>query len=365
MAEQFAALSVDSLWCGSYTSPNGEGIGIALLHTPSLASADVAACSVVTAADADSPSFLAQHPTLPVLYAVSEFEGTVQAYRRAGESALEPIGSAWPAGPAACHIFVDPDCRFLVVAAYGDGAVLYFELDAAGLITSRQSAAHSVDPYAAGARHSGAEQVQDAARQSRAHATAQLPDGRILTTDLGHDLLRVWQIDAETGLVLDQELPLGEGTGPRHLAVHHSGHVYVVTEYSNEVLVIGHNPNGLLEVVDRLSATTLGSQPGDAAAEISLNEAGTRVYVTVRGSNRLSTLAVQADGARLELIGDVDCGGNWPRHHLQRGNWLFVANQLSDEVSVFALDADSGLPSTPLGSIPVGSPTCLIPRRAA
>ena len=104
------------------------------------------------------------------------------------------------------------------------------------LIVSRQSAAPATDPYASA--------FADAARPSRAHATARLADGRILTTDLGHDILRVWHVQAGTGLVLDQELPLGVGVGPRHLAVHPSGHVYVVTEYSIEVLVIGQNSSG-------------------------------------------------------------------------------------------------------------------------
>ena len=367
MVDQSTVLPSVSLWCGSYTSPNGTGAGISALDAPEHGAAPDAV-AVQAAATTDSPSFLAEHPTLPLLYAVAEFDGTVQAFRRTGDAALEPVGSPWPAGTAACHVFVDPAGRFLIVACWGDGAVLYYELDAEGLIVSRQSAAPAADPYAAidltPDLTADPTLAPDAARPSRAHATALLPDGRILTTDLGHDLLRVWRVEPGTGLVLDQELPLGKGSGPRHIAVHPSGHVYIVTEYSIEVLVIGQNPRGLLEVIDRIPATAAVALSTDAAAEISLNEAGTRVYVTVRGSNRLSTFDVQAGGARLALLGDVDCGGNWPRHHLQYGDWLFVANQLSNDVSVFALDADSGLPSEPLGSIPVGSPTCLVPRRS-
>lgn len=367
MVDHSTSLASFSVWCGAYTSPNGTGIGIsavsAATNVPNLPKLDVArrdalgderprleAVSVDVAADADSPSFLAAHPRLPLLYAVAEFDGTVQAYRRTGETRLESVGMPWPAGSAACHIFVDPHCRFLIVTCWGDGAVLFYELDTAGQIVSRASAAPATDPY------------PGADRQSRAHASALLPDGRVLTTDLGYDVLRVWHVEAGEGLILEQELSLGEGVGPRHLAVHPSGHVYVVTEYSIEVLVIGQDAGERFEVIDRIPATAAGAQPTDAAAEISLNDAGTRVYATVRGSNRLSTFEVQQVGARLQLIGDVDCGGNWPRHHLQLDNWLFVANQLSNEVSVFSLDASSGLPSTPLGSIPIGTPTCLIPR---
>lgn len=353
MVDQSTALPALSLWCGGYTSPTGTAPGISALgRAPGAAEP-----ASVTAVVAGSPSFMAAHPTLSLIYAVLEVDGTVQAFRRVAETGLEPIGAEWPAGPAACHVFVDPEGRFLVVTCWGDGAVLFYELDADGAIVSRHSAAAATDPY------------PGADRQSRAHATALLPDGRILTTDLGFDVLRVWRVEptgsatAGTGLILTQELPLGAGTGPRHLTVHSSGHVYVVTEYSIEAVVIGQDSDGILDVRGRIPATIAGAQSTDSAAEISLNEAGTRVYVTVRGSNRLSTLEVQNEGARLELIGDVDCGGNWPRHHLQLGEWLFVANQLSNEVSVFSLDPSSGLPATPVGSIPVGSPSCLIPRR--
>ena len=75
-----------------------------------------------TAVEAHSPSFLAVHPSLPVVYAVGEQAQTVQAYRRSGAFGLEPVGPARTAGEAPCHVAVDPFGRFLTVACYQETA---------------------------------------------------------------------------------------------------------------------------------------------------------------------------------------------------------------------------------------------------
>lgn len=260
---------------------------------------------------------------------------------------------------------MDARGRFAVVTCYGDGNVLTYELDAAGCIVSRRQAAPANDPYAGDAAI-GRQSVNGSAapgdRTSRAHASLELPDGRILTTDLGFDLLREWHFEPEVGLVLDHETALPAGSGPRHLARHPSGCVYVVTEYSIEVVVLAPDAVGRLQIVAGTPATVGGMIDGDAAAHITVDETGEYVHVTIRGSNRIAMLAVHDAGRRLEPILDVDCGGDWPRHHLHSGDRLLVANQRSNAVAVFRLDMH-GLPGESLQSLAVGSPTCLVVQR--
>jgi 6-phosphogluconolactonase len=337
------------LWCGTYTPPNGDGRGIESLGV----APDGRITRLNVAAPADSPSFLAAHPSRDVIYAVAELQRAVQAYRVVGSDRLEPVGEPWPAGEGACHVAVDPHGRFLVVTCWGSGEVLLYELDAAGVIVARLAAAAAVDPYPAEVRPG---------RVSRAHSSAVLPDGRVLTTDLGFDLLRVWTYRPGAGLVAAYDVPLGVGTGPRHLALHPAGLVYAVTEYSVEVVILATDSAGRLVVVGRAPATLAGARPGDAAAEISLDAAGRHVYVTVRGSNVISTLAVLDDGARLEPLGDAPSGGDWPRHHLQRGDFLHVANERSNTVATFRIDPRTGIPAGLVEAIQVGSPTCLLER---
>jgi 6-phosphogluconolactonase len=371
-----AVARLSDLWCGSYTADSdGHGSGISVIR----AGDNGALLPAQPAVAADSPSFLAEHPSLPVVYAVGEFAKTIQAYSivgadqgaadaadaaagAAGADAtggtpedptadlLRPLGDAWPAGEAVCHVTVDPAGRYAIAACWGDGQVLAYELDQAGRITARHAAEAATDPYA------------DGDRQSRAHASIVLPDGRILTTDLGYDIARIWRYELGRGLVPDHEVTLPHGSGPRHPALHPSGHVYIVTEDSVEVVVLAPDAAGRYSIVHVASVMKGGSHDGDTAAHISVDESGEHVHVTVRGANRLAVLAVRDGGARLEPVTGVDCGGNWPRHHLQRGPVLHVANQLSDSITTFQLDA-GGVPTALLQTLPVGTPTCLIERR--
>jgi 6-phosphogluconolactonase (cycloisomerase 2 family) len=343
----------DLIWTGSYTADSGgSATGIGAVTT----TADGALRWLGDAAAADSPSFLAAHPSLPVVYAVAEQAGTVRAYRHSGGFGLAPAGAAWPAGEAPCHVAVDPSGRFLVVCCWGDGQVLFYELDGDGGILHRAAAAPSRDPYRAAP---GAER-----RPSRAHAALMLADGRVMTTDLGHDLLRIWTVRREPapGLVADHEVVLPQGSGPRHLVQHPGGHVFVVTEYSVEVAVAGKSPDsGDFQLVFVGPASAGGALPGDAAAEIALTADGRHAYVGVRGSNRVSALEVEAAGGALHPVMDFPSGGDWPRHHLVRAGWLHVAHERSGDIVTFPLDPDSGRPGTPVGRLRVPSPTALVP----
>ncbi len=335
--------ATDLIWTGCYTADGGgAGTGIGALG----AAADGALAWLGVAAGAESPSFLAVHPWLPVVYAVGEQSRTVRAYRRSGASGLEPAGPAWPAGDAACHVAVDPLGRFLTVACWGDGQVLLFELDGDGGLTARFPAAASA---ASG-------------RPSRAHASLMLADGRVMTTDLGHDLLRVWNYRPGRGLALDHELALPQGSGPRHLVQHAGGCVFVVTEYSIEVAAVQRaGDTGTYRLAGVGPATAGGALAGDSAAEIALSADGRHAYVGVRGSNRIAVLAVAEDGMSLQPLADVPSGGDWPRHHLVRNGSLYVAHERSHDVVTFRLDPASGLPGEPAGRVALDSPTALIP----
>lgn len=149
--------------------------------------------------------------------------------------------------------------------AGGDGQVLIYELDDDGGMTGCFPAAPSVDP------HAGLNPAEP--RQSRAHASLMLADGRIMTTDLGHDTLRVWNYVPGTGLVADHEVALPFGSGPRHVVQHQGGNVFMVSEYSVEVFVVRPEA-GSFEVIFRGPATSGGRAPGDSAAEIPAAETG-------------------------------------------------------------------------------------------
>lgn len=396
-------------WVGAYAPDNGsaEGIGILQAGEADAPSAGGPLGMVATAVVAPgSPSWIAAHPTLDVLYAALEFDGTVQAYRRVSETRLAPLGPPVEAGSAVCHVAVSPDASFLVASCWGDGRVVRIDLDAAGRPSRPVVAAEAVDPYgvapaegaaSTGARVSGAvvpdlaaaaralreaageeyahlipayddvpetdaesEEALAGDRVSRAHQAIFLPGGLVATTEMGLDLVRIWR-STDTGLRGVQDVVLPEGSGPRHGLWHPSGHLYVVTELSREVFVLAPDREGRWHL--RSGQPLLGSLDTDTAAEICASRDASTLYAGVRGSDTVGVLSVRGAGETLQLLALAETGTHWPRHHVVVDDTLLVAGQLAHEIVSLPLDARTGVPGRVRHRTASPSPTRLLPMR--
>lgn len=396
-------------WVGAYAPDAGSAEGIGILQAGDVdsvwASGPLGMVGTAVAAPG-SPSWVAPHPHLDVLYAALESEGTVQAYRRTGKTSLAPLGAPVAAGAAGCHVAVAPDGSFLVASCWGDGRVVRIALDAAGRPSAPVIAAAANDPYGStddpfvvdtGAAVSGAavpdlaaaaralreaageeyghlvpeydalpetdaesEEAVAGARVSRAHETIVLPRGLLATTDMGLDLVRFWR-STGAGLRLMQEVVLPKGSGPRHGVWHPSGHLYVVTELSREVFVLTPDAEGRWRVV--AGEPLLGTLEGDTAAELSTSRDGTTLYAGVRGSDTIGVLAVRGAGEALQFTALAEAGTHWPRHHVVVNDTLLVAGQLADEIVSLPLDARTGVPGRVRHRTASPSPTRLLPMR--
>lgn len=231
------------------------------------------------------------------------------------------------------------------------GLLLPGEGDVAGLLAPDAGPASPLDVLRALAEQQGEEAPGGVAaerdpapaspeRTSRAHAAAFLPDGRVATTDLGFDLVRFWRVGA-SGLVLDHEIPLPFGVGPRHLFVHPSGHLHVVTEFSCEVWTLRQAPGGRWAVV---SAVPTGAVAGDTGAELAPSRDRAFLYAGLRGSDTIAVLRVAGEGERLQPVALVEAGVRTPRHHVVVRDTLLVAGQGSDEIVSLPVDERTGVP---------------------
>ncbi|SDQ59071.1 beta-propeller fold lactonase family protein [Microbacterium sp. cf332] len=388
------------LLLGGYTADmGGAATGIGLIHAgdPDGATADGQLALRTEVLPVSSPSWLARHPRLDVVYAALEFRGEVQAYRRTGPDSWTPLGRAVPAGEAVCHIAVAPDGGSLVASCWSDGRLVRMTLDAAGAPSTPIVAPAAADPYgpdapaeraegdvdlAAAARalreaagpefahlipgsdrpapaHPGPDEDAGAARPSRSHQARHLPGGLIATTDMGLDLVRFWRDGGARGLRPVQQVALPLGSGPRHTLWHPSGHLYVLTELSREVFVLSADREGVWRM--RSATGLLGSLDDDTAAEIAMTPDGETVYAGVRGSNTLGVLRVSGAGDRLEQLALVDAGVSWPRHHVVVRDTLLVAGQHSDDLVSMSRDPRTGVPGRVRHRVGVPSPTCVLP----
>lgn len=391
---------------GGYTADmdgSGSGIGMLLAGAADDALAGGPLGFAGTVAPADSPSWVTLHPGSPglsrgdVVYAALEGAGAVQAFRRTGEATFAALGEPVATGELTCHLAVARDGSFLVASCWGDGRVVRVELDAAGRLGSATTAPAAKDPYgpdadvqadfavdiAAAARAlrevageyahlipGSDESDEDLAkaeaetslaaadpRVSRAHETVFLPGGLVATTDMGLDLVRFWR-PGGSGLTPVHQIVLPRGSGPRHMVLHPSGHLYVVTELSHEVFVLAPSREGVWGIVGG-TPLGFGILPADTAAELAASFDGQFLYAGVRGSNTIATLRVRGAGESLEPVALVESGVDWPRHHLVARDTLLVAGQLSDEVASLTLDGRTGVPGRVRHRTAVPSPTCI------
>src|SRR5690606_37389570 len=145
------------------------------------------------------------------------------------------------------------------------------------------------------------------------------------------DLVRIWR-PASPALVLDHEVVLPRGTGPRHMVLHPSGHLHVVTEYSCEVFTLAAGPDGRWDLVAAATVSPIAQVGTDFPAELARGRDGSGLYTALRGGNTIATLRVRGAGERLEPFAIDDSGVDWPRHHLVYEGKLLVSGQRSGSI---------------------------------
>ena len=317
------------LLIGGYSGDKGSGSGISVLDDD----------RVIETIPADSPSWLARHPQLPVLYAVAETDqGQVRAWRLTDDGRpAEPLGSGDTGGAEPAHLTVDPTGRFLITANYTGGSISVHRLGPDGTIGERtdlvQHQVHGEHPR------------QDAAHPHMIQAVA---DGGLLVTDLGGDAIYRYTLSPEGKLAQSGIMITPPGSGPRHV-LPVGDRYYVTAELSGEVLV--YDASRQLAGATPASATPGPNQPSELVSD------GRYLYVANRGPNTVAVFDIRGDGPR--YVTEV-ATGDWPRHIALADGMLYVANERSNQVMRMRIDPATGVPATE-EIVEVPSPTLVLP----
>lgn len=301
-----------------------------------------------------SPSFLAAHPGGEIYVASERGDGVIVALRlgaqpgEASELARRPSG-----GDSPCHLVFDPRGELLAVANYSSGT--------ARLIPrSTDGGLGEPGPVA---RHSGTGPNPKRQEGPHAHSTIFTPDGRFaIVADLGLDRLVVYRFDETGALTRQGEGVVHAGAGPRHMVWHPGGKLlYVANELDNTVSTFAYDSaEGTLMEQGHLTTLPAGA-PHNQVADIHLDAAGERLYVSNRGHNSIAVFTVGADGA-LSPLAIRSCGGDWPRNFALSpdGRFVVVANQNSGELAVLpVLDGPEAL-GEPVARTALPQASCVV-----
>jgi 6-phosphogluconolactonase len=204
-------------------------------------------------------------------------------------------------------------------------------------------------------------------RQEGPHAHAVLVDDHhhhILVTDLGLDQVLVYQVENRDGKFrtqLLQSVPLFSGSGPRHLVLHPAGkHVFVLSEFNAAVAVLRYENGQLATLFTCPTVTLTGGQEASGAA-IRISGDGKYLYASDRASGSISIMRFDREKETLELIRQEHTLGKTPRDFIldPSGSWMLVANQDSDSIAVFRVDAATGMIAPHHMVKNIASPACL------
>lgn len=327
---------------------SGRAAGITVWDRDPVSGALTPAGPAVPVAEA---SYLAAHPRLPVLYAVSERDdGQVVALATGAAGAPRELNRRPTGGAAPCHLTVDPAGRYLVTANYGGGSLSVHPIGEDGSLLARRDLV----------RHIGGGPVAGRQEGPHAHMVRFTPDGRrLLACDLGDDAVHAYRLSARDGRLRPLHVTrLPPGTGPRHLAFGPSGMAYLVGELSGTLSVL--RPDGDGPLTDLFSVPLTEGGPENLAAAVAVSPDGRFVYASNRGPDTIAVFAVSGDaGERVTRIAEAPSGGRGPRDIALIGDHLYAANQDSDTVTIFHRDPETGLLDQ-TGAAETPSPVCVL-----
>lgn len=351
----------DLLCVGSYTDPGDSGAGITVFAV----NRETGGLDLRSTYPAQSPSYLAAHPSLPIVYAVNEEQlGAVVTLRITADGQLTRLAQCSSGGAGPCHCTVTPDGRHLIVSNYVGGSVAVLPLD-------EQGVARATGSFAI---RSGS--GPDAERQNspHPHMAADGGKGTFLLADLGTDEVARYDIAAfhenhsdHAPITPTQVTPLPPGTGPRQVALLPGTGSTDRTDFP-QLIVVGELSSDL-SVLQSGSTTGWGQPrstpaqgPGDGPlnypAHLAVAPGGKFIYVTNRGSDCVTSFAV-ADG-QLLFVDRVDVGA-WPRHLAAFGEFLYVAAERGHAIELIRADHDTGSLQHVGQVAAIHSPACVLP----
>ena len=318
---------------------------------------------VSTAENVTNPSFITLSTDGQFLYSCVDTKmpnsGNIAAYEfDSTNGQLKYLNKQSTAGANPVNLTVSENNKYIVTGNYTDASVTVLSTNANGTINPLLQTIPFID--------SSVNKVRQ--NKSHIHSTIFSPDYKYLyLPDLGADKIRVYKFDSgnEKPLVPQEQLTVHNvpGSGPRHLVFHpNKKYAYCTEEMGGMVSAYAYKQGKLTNVQSIFSY----SKPfkGDySTADIHISPDGKFLYASNRGENTISIFSIDKKG-KLKLVGHHSAMGNTPRNFTldPTGNYLLVANQLSDNVVVLKRDPVTGLLESTGFEIKVPTPTCVIMR---
>ncbi|QIL50976.1 lactonase family protein [Weissella coleopterorum] len=233
-------------------------------------------------------------------------------------------------GASPAYLGMDVQRGFLFSGNYHRGTVEVFRIDQDGKLSL-------VDKFQNTGNGPLPEQTS-----SHIHFANLTPDQRLVVVDLGTDEVLVFDLSANGQLTNKTVFKTEAGFGPRHIRFSPDGQTaYLLGELSSKLLILDYKA-GKFQLKQTLATIPDDWTMHNGAAAIRVSQDGNFVYVSNRGHNSVAVFDVAGEMAKLIQI--ISTEGDFPRDMALNADdgYLIVANQKTDNVSVFKRDARTG-----------------------
>lgn len=340
------------MFIGTYTHTGSQGIYLYMFDERN------GDATMYSSTASEHPSFLARSANGEVLYAVNEIgdsTASLSSFTFEGD-ALSFVDALPTDGSSPCHVAISKRYPIAVVSNYGGGSLSVYRLEKNG------SLAEKIQQI----QQEGTGPDKERQETSHVHSAFFSPDEKhVYVQNLGTDEITIYRIDKDHDtyrLAEENRISTPPGGGPRHLVFDKKGkNIYVLLEMTAKIAHYQKEDDTWV-LADTVSINDDGFKGDDGAAEIKRSADGKFIYASNRGdANTIALFAIDKVG-KLERKKVYPTGGEGPRSFniSPNGRFLLVANQGTNNITVFERDSETGELEDTEKQIEVSTPVCIV-----
>ena len=359
------------VWFGTYTGKPPRGSGIYVSRYDEI-TGEISRPKLAT--KVKNPSFLAVHPTLSIVYAVSEIAdlngqptGGIISFvvdMHSGQLTQQSVQPSQGKGP--CHLSLDATGKSLLAANYGSGSVICLGINDDGSLLP--PVATKQDKPGGFIQHAGTGPNKSRQQGPHGHSMNATSTGKFaISCDLGADKVFIHKLDVPTAVITPHNSASTQpGGGPRHFALHpRLPFGYANNELDMTVTAFRFDAvEGNLQKIHSASTIpdSIQERTGFSTAEIAIHPSGKFLYVSNRGHDSIALFGINEQSGKLSLKSVEPIRCQTPRHFAiaPGGKRLYAAGQASGTVIAFTIDSETGKLTFAKRILKVPKPVCIV-----
>jgi len=328
-----------------------------------------------------NPSYMARHPTLPVLYVVERWVNPDRATptpeqmkgdclaafaMNPADGTLSLLGRAPTGGESPMHVQIHRNGKFAFTANPGRPKDPDPEHGHATAIRLGPDGAPGA--VAGSVKYTGRAPTWRHRPKTYPHSAFTDIDGkRLLVPQLMTDRVTIYDFDETIGQLSENAQPyvqVSSGAGPRHLAFHPDGkHFYLVNSFDGTLSVFSYDvATGASSIVQTMSLQPAGYTGGKSASHVLVSPDGRTLYCSHRSHRSIVVFSIDAESGELTLIGHRATNGERPRDFAfdPSHRFMLVTNQLANSIVTFRIDPETGDLTLTGEETKVHAPNCVV-----